>query len=168
MRTAWLLPLLLLAPALAPPATALAFPVDGVTAKLHAPGSVGDAVFLQDGNGDYVVEVSVYRNVGGTWTQVAMGVTLRAFTFDPLTQTEESRVSKNFRASATGPVSVRFPASAVGAPNTFDLFLTFSDLGGAPVPTSHHNPIKNAAIDAGLFDVAEQLDYHANLRPLGL
>lgn len=126
---------------------------DGVTAKIVAPA-------VYDGSA-FDVEVTTFRNVGGAWSQVQLGSVLRIFVHDG--SAERDVHSKYFVSSATAPVTVRVPAGVVTG-GFVDTFVTFSELEGNPVPTSHVNPARNALIDAGAYDAADGLDYHANVR----
>lgn len=155
--------LLVVPPALALPVPGVRLP-DGITASITSPGSVADVVWTPDGNGNVAVQVEVFRLVGGSWQQIQLWSTLRVFTVGVLE--EEDVVSIPFRSSATGPVTVTFPASALGGAAVADVFVTFSELGGSPVPTSHHHVVKNQLIALGQFDLADAFDYHTTTRPV--
>lgn len=162
MRTAPpVLVLLVLAASILPPVGAThGAGIDGVTASIASAGPGGnDVLFTRDATGAIPVAVQVFRSGAGGWGPVAMGVTLRAFVLNA-DGTETDRVSINFRSSAAAPVTVAIPAGNLATGDVFDLFVTFSDLGGAPVPTSHHSPQKNALIAQGQHGLAEQFDYH--------
>lgn len=126
---------------------------DGVTAKIVAPE-------VYDG-GAFDVEVTVYRDLIG-WTQVRLGSSLRIFVQDA--EGERSVLSQYFYSSASRPVTIHVPAGVVPPGVFVDTFVTFSQLEGNPVPTSHVNPTRNALIDQGQFDLADWMDFHGNTR----
>jgi hypothetical protein len=165
---------------------------DGVTAFISPASGLATHVFTPDAAGNYNVFVRVFQKVDGTWTQVSLQSTLRVFTWgeveasatpsvDPAAPSAGvsasasaktgwiDRVSVPFTSRASGDVLVTFPKSALGSdPAGFDLFVTFSELGGSPVPTSHHNVLKNVLINQKRYDDADALDYHGALPGVGL
>lgn len=152
--------------ALAPgPASALPPTADGITAKIV--GGQAGAVFQADLQGNYQFQVTIYEKQGAVWAQVAMAATLRAFVFDAATQVDEDRVSIPFTSKALGPTTVKVPKALIGQ-NFADVFVTFSELGGDPVPTSHYNLARNRVIDAAQFDAADLLDHTSTQRPFFL
>jgi hypothetical protein len=146
---------------------------DNITARIIPINGIGDELVYPSPEDLYIFQVEIYQNVSGVWQRVSIDATLRAFTFDPLLG-EQDRVSVPFHSDTNGGVVVTFPRSAihpgglVDPPTPFDLFVTFSQLGGSPVPTSHHSTLKNLLITTGHFDEADQLDYHHGVNPIGM
>lgn len=164
MRTPSILALVLVLTAgLAAPAAALPLPEvrlpDGFTAKITFPGSIADLVLIPDAGGNIPVEITLFRNVAGTWQQVGMGASLRAFTSLP----EADAFSRYFISSATAPTTILMPAADLDGLNFYDIFVTFNT---PERPTSHHNVVKNELIDLRVYNTAEYLDYHGTHRPL--
>lgn len=164
MRTTSALVLLTLmtVPLATPLAAAYHQPADRVTAIVELPSAV--AGLLVDAEGATPVSVRIFRNLGG-WQQVALGSTLRGCWFDAAAQGEVCPLSIGFRSSASGATTVTIPAGSLPVGSPVDLFVTFSDLGGATsTPTSHYNPVRNALLGQRQFALAEELDYHGATR----
>lgn len=142
---------------LMPSGTALHKRSDGITALITFEGD-SDLVLVGDGSGFYNVSVSIFQKGTGGWDQIALGATLRVFE-DVAPLSAVDRVSIGFTSSATEPVTISIPASAVGD-GSLDIFVTFSQLGGDPTPTSHHHVAKNVAIQNGQYNLADQFDHH--------
>lgn len=195
MKALYCMPLLVIAIAglVGLPATSQPAPLaqDGITARITGWG-FGNVVFTPDVNDDYTVNVEIFQKINGVWQPApAMNAALRVFTWgdhsasaDVLVSQEEisaeasgsftadwtDKVLIPFTSAAQGPVTLKFPRSAVnpdGAVNGFDLFVTFSELGGSPVPTSHHSVVKNQLISSGKYDEADALDYSGTHYALG-
>jgi archaellum component FlaG (FlaF/FlaG flagellin family) len=162
---------------------------DGVTSRIATGNGIANTIWRPDANGDYVAFVTLYSNASGAWQITAMNATLRVFvggdatvepnvdlvdvSADPVVSVSAGwvdRVSIPFRSSAGGLVAVKFPASAIhGAipgPRLIDVFVTFSSLGGDPVPTSHFNVVRNVLIDRNQLDAADGLDYNGTQYPV--
>ncbi len=140
----------------APASHAVDQPPDGYTAWITFPGSFGDVV-IAPASGGYEAQVQIFSNASGSWQPIVMQATFRVW--EDTATGGVDRVSIPFTSSASGPVSVAFPD--VFGPATLDVFVTFSALGGDPVPTSHHHLAKNLAIAQGDFGTADSLDHHS-------
>ena len=139
---------------------------DGLTARMIPANSYAYQVFTPDPDGVYRIKVTTYAKDAGVWAQSSVGATLRVFVWDVVAAEWVDVLSQPFTSSASAAVTVSFPASVIPDPAGFDMFVTFSSLGGDPVPTSHHGSAKNYAINRGLYDVADALDYHGVVYPM--
>jgi len=151
---------------------------DGVTAKIQNGWGPTHLTWQPDASGNYVARVSLYSNASGAWQAVSVNATLRVFVAGDITDPTNpvldwsDRVSIPFTTKAGSTTSIPFPASAIhsdfAGPRLLDVFVTFSELGGDPVPTSHFNLVRNTLIDRGSFDLADLVDYYGTQYPVAL
>lgn len=178
MRTPLAVALLALVavPSLSLPASSDHLPVgdapDGVTAKIQSQYGYAHEVWRTSPTGQYDALVTIYTNGTSGWQRTAMNATLRVFVADAETQSWVDTVSIPFRSNVNGLTHVVFDASLVHGgqpgPRMVDIFVTFSELGGDPVPTSHLNIVRNSLIDRGQFALADEMDYFGTQWPIAL